>query len=114
MLPHPDPTRQAAGLCPGHHAWADTHTLFLPLTLHLLRSGLTLLEMLRDHYARLPADLADAVWTGALTAARASMKRNVGPGYTNVCVLGTYVTLVAGESLGDEALRSYGTNRLIR
>ncbi|MBZ0256547.1 hypothetical protein K8I31_10820, partial [bacterium] len=39
---------------------------------------------------------------------------NVGPGYTNIAVMGTYVTMVAGEQLGDDGLRDYAKQRLRR
>jgi hypothetical protein len=49
------------------------------------------------------------------SAARASaciVKRNVGPGYTNIAALSARVTLCTGELLDDQALVSYGRSAL--
>lgn len=70
--------------------------------------------MLRSHQKRLPSDVSEKIWDTVLTAARASMRRNVGPSYTNVCTAGLYLTLITGEALGDKALRDYGHTRLRR
>ncbi len=77
-------------------------------------NGVSLLQVARDHRARLPADLAAAVDTSILRACAAIKKRNVGPGYTNIAIMGTYVTLVAGELLSNDESRTYGLERLAR
>lgn len=76
--------------------------------------GTQLLQVAIDHLDRLPMDLQQKVKDSILHAARSIVRRNVGPGYTNIALMGTYVTLVAGERLGDRELREYGAERLNR
>jgi hypothetical protein len=76
--------------------------------------GTQLLQVAIDHMERLPADLQQQVKESILAAARAIKRRNVGPAYTNIAVMGTYVTLVAGELFDDAALAEYGKARLKR
>ena len=47
-------------------------------------------------------------------ACRAIKQRNVGPGYTNIAIMGTYVTLVAGELYDLPEFKTYGLERLGR
>jgi hypothetical protein len=77
-------------------------------------NGVSLLQIARDHRPRLPADLATAVDDAIRHACRSIQKRNVGPGYTNIAIMGTYVTLVAGELLDLPEFRAYGLERLRR
>jgi hypothetical protein len=77
-------------------------------------NGVSLLQIARDHRSRLHADLARSVDDAILHACRAIKKRNVGPGYTNIAIMGTYVTLVAGELLDQPEFRTYGLERLKR
>jgi len=77
-------------------------------------NGVTLLQIARDHRARLPADVARAVEASIVHAARSIQKRNVGPHYTNIAIMGTYVTLFAGELLDLPEFRDYGLERLRR
>ncbi len=76
--------------------------------------GRELLEVILYHRDRLPADLKQKIDASILHAARSIQKRNVGPGYTNIAVLGTYVTLIAGETYDNAELKSYGIARLKR
>ena len=46
-----------------------------------------------------PPTLQQKVHDSILHAARSIQRRDVGPGYTNIALMGTYVTLVAGERL---------------
>jgi hypothetical protein len=77
-------------------------------------NGVSLLQIARDHRNRLPADLARAVDDSILYACRAIKKRNVGPSYTNIAIMGTYVTLVAGELYDLPEFKTYGLERLRR
>jgi hypothetical protein len=77
-------------------------------------NGVTLLQIARDHRPRLPPDLARSVDDAIRHACRAIKKRNVGPGYTNIAIMGTYVTLVAGELLALPEFQAYGLERLTR
>ncbi len=76
--------------------------------------GTQLLQVAIDHVHRLPPDLAQEVKDSILHAARSIKQRNVGPGYTNIALMGTYVTLVAGERFNEPDLVEYGKSRLRR
>ena len=76
--------------------------------------GTQLLQVAIDHTDRLSEDLRQKVKDSILHAARAIVRRNVGPGYTNIALMGTYVTLVAGERFGVQDLSDYGCQRLRR
>lgn len=76
--------------------------------------GVQLLQVAIDHMSRLPEDLQPQVKASILHAARSIRRRDVGPGYTNIALMGTYVTLVAGERLDAVDLFDYGKQRLRR
>lgn len=76
--------------------------------------GKKLLEIIIDHRAKLTTELAVKVDSAILFAARAIQNRNVGPSYTNIAVMGTFVTLVAGEYYKMPSLYNYGMQRLQR
>jgi len=76
--------------------------------------GTQLLQVAIDHRDRLPVDLRREVRESILHAARSIMRRDVGPGYTNIALMGTYVTLVAGEQFAVRELFAYGRERLQR
>lgn len=76
--------------------------------------GVQLLQVVLSHRDRLPAELAEQVDEAVRCAAASIRKRNVGPAYTHIAVMGTYVTLVAAETYGDEELLEYALDRLRR
>ncbi len=76
--------------------------------------GTQLLQAAIDHENRLPVDLRHRVQESILHAAQSIKRRNVGPGYTNIALMGTYVTLVAGERFDVRELVDYGKARLRR
>lgn len=76
--------------------------------------GTQLLQVAIDHLDRLSDDLRPRVKDAILHAARSIVRRNVGPGYTNIALMGTYVTLVAGERFEVPELVDYGRRRLRR
>jgi hypothetical protein len=76
--------------------------------------GTQLLQVAHDHMQRLPDELQQQVKDSILHAAYSIKHRNVGPGYTNIAVMGTYVTLTAGEVFGVDELADYGKARLKR
>ena len=76
--------------------------------------GTQLLQVALDHRGRLPADLARRVDESIRHAARSVERRNVGPGYTNIALMGTYVTYVAAELYGIDDLKDYAAKRLRR
>lgn len=77
-------------------------------------NGRELLQVVLRHRDKLPADLMKQVESSLVHACNSIKKRNVGPGYTNIAILGTYVTLVTGETLNLKEMRDYGLDRLKR
>ncbi len=76
--------------------------------------GTQLLQVAHDHMHRLGDELQRQVKDSIIHAAYSIKRRNVGPGYTNIAIMGTYVTLSAGELFGVDELTDYGRKRLKR
>ena len=76
--------------------------------------GTCLAQIAVDHRERLRADTAERLDEGTLHAARSIIRRDVGPGYTNIALMGTHVTYAVGEFYGDEEILSYARERLQR
>jgi len=76
--------------------------------------GSILLNVLLVHEKRIPAELAKKVRTALKYACVSIRRRNVSPYYTNIAFQGTYVTLAAGELLGDTDLLEYAKQRFVR
>lgn len=74
--------------------------------------GARLALVLADHRDALPEDLRDSVRNSLRHAAEAIRKRNVGPSYTNIAIMGGGVCAAAGELLNDVTLLEYGRTRL--
>ncbi|CAF0947467.1 unnamed protein product [Adineta ricciae] len=74
--------------------------------------GTQLLQISINHHDRLPKDLAEKLDWGIIHAARSIQKRNVGPDYTNIAIMGTYVTLTTSEIYGLTDLHDYAMKRL--
>lgn len=73
--------------------------------------GTALLQVALDHRERLsPAVMAKAD-AAIRHAANSIRKRNVGPAYTNIAIMGTYVTLVAAELYNLPDLKEYAVGR---
>jgi hypothetical protein len=76
--------------------------------------GARLIELLRDHAALLPSDLHEQCRTRLATCAKSCFRRNMGPDYTNIALMGAAVSLLAGELLAEPWLIDYGRSRLAR
>lgn len=76
--------------------------------------GGLLAQMLVDHTPTLPDDLQDAMRESVGHAAWSIFRRNVGPGYTNIAILGASVTVATGEILNEPRLVDYGRRRFRR
>ncbi|MHC4741368.1 MAG: hypothetical protein ACYS8Z_05625 [Planctomycetota bacterium] len=76
--------------------------------------GTQLLQAAIDHADRLPDDLRRDIEASIIHAANSIKRRNVGPGYTNIALMGTYVTLAAGDLYDNAELLEYGRARLRR
>ncbi len=74
--------------------------------------GATLATILARIPERIPASLAAEMRASLGHAAAAIVRRDVGPGYTNIAIMGGGVTAVACELLDDDALLTYGRERL--
>ena len=76
--------------------------------------GKDLLWIYQFHRHRLDPALVTRIEQGIHNAATAIRRRNVGPGYTNIAIMGTYVTMIAAEQLNDPDLLAYALARLKR
>lgn len=74
--------------------------------------GSRLIQALARHGHRFPQELREATIRSVDYACEAIIKRNVGPDYTNIAILGAFVTRIAGEQLGREDYAAYGLERL--
>ncbi len=75
-------------------------------------NGKLILQMLREHSDALTDDLKARMKDAVYHACRSIIRRNVQPHYTNISVMGSYVTLVAGEFFGWKDIFDYGKQRL--
>ncbi|MBD0381498.1 hypothetical protein [Paenibacillus sedimenti] len=76
--------------------------------------GKQLLLAIVRHGDLFPPALLERTKMAVRNSCDAIIERNVGPGYTNIAIMGAFVTLIAGESFGDERYRTYGFDRLER
>lgn len=74
--------------------------------------GKKLLLIAKNYAPLLPQPLLAQLRDAVYHACRAIVIRNVGPHYTNIAIMGALVTLLGGELLENEELRSYGLQRL--
>ncbi len=73
--------------------------------------GTALLQVAIYHSNDVSPEVLRNVNAAVQHAARSIRKRNVGPGYTNIAIMGTYVTLVAAELYDISDLREYALAR---
>lgn len=76
--------------------------------------GVLLAQMLVRHSDRLPSNLRTQMRTALGRAADAIRRRDIGPAYTNIAIVGGSACAAAGELLDDPALLQYGRRRLRR
>ena len=76
--------------------------------------GKVLVLAVLRHGHRFPAPLREAVRKTIGNACDAIIRRNVGPEYTNIAIMGALVTLIAGELYEREDYGGYGLRRLER
>ena len=74
--------------------------------------GVSLLQVLLYHRSRISEVARTKVEESLKHACESIMRRDVGPGYTNIAIMGIYVTLVSGESLGWKDVEAYGLKAL--
>jgi hypothetical protein len=76
--------------------------------------GSQLLEITLTHRHRLPDSLNQKIDQAIQNAARAIQQRDVGPGYTNIAIMGTFVTFAASELYSLEEMNRYARRRMQR
>ncbi len=74
--------------------------------------GKQLVLALSRHGSRFPAPLYEGVKQAIYNACDAIIIRNIGPHYTNIAIMGAFVTLIAGELFGESRYAEYGMDRL--
>lgn len=75
-------------------------------------NGKTLLKILAEHGDKLTADVRPRIVDAICRACDSIIRRNVGPTYTNISIMGSYVTIRAGELLNRLDYFVYGRKRL--
>lgn len=74
--------------------------------------GKKLLQILLEYSSVIPGELKERMHQAILHACNSIMRRNMGPHYTNISIMGTYVTLAAGELFREPYLIEYAKKRL--
>ncbi len=75
-------------------------------------NSVTLLDVWMSHGPNLPQALQTAVQRSLVLAAQSIKKRNMGPNYTNIAVMGSYVTYMVGHLFGLPEFQQYGQKRI--
>lgn len=75
-------------------------------------NAVTLIEIWMNHAAILPSDIKTNLRKGLSLAAYSIKKRSISNGYTNIALMGTYVTYMAAQISEDKDLFLYAKNRL--
>jgi hypothetical protein len=88
-----------AKMSPPDYNWADF-------------CGTQLLMAWLGHRDRLGRELSGEVRDAILHAARSIQRRNLAPSYTNIAIMGTFVTLAAAQEFHVPDLRAYARQRM--
>ena len=75
-------------------------------------NAVSLLDVYMGHEARLPALLKVKIKRALILAANSIQKRDVQPGYTNIAIMGTYVTYLTSHLFDLPQMKAYASNRL--
>jgi hypothetical protein len=75
-------------------------------------NSVALLDVWMGHQAIIPEPLKEKIKNALILAARSIQKRNVGPSYTNIAIMGTYVTYVTSQLFGLSDMQKYASDRL--
>lgn len=76
--------------------------------------GVQLLKIAINHNKTLTAELQTQLREAIIRAAESIIRRDVSMAYTNIAIMGTYVTCIAGQCYNIPDLRNYGAERLRR
>jgi hypothetical protein len=74
--------------------------------------GKQILQILKDHREHLSAEEFEYLKTTVYHAGKSIIRRDMGPHYTNIAIMGTYVTHLAGELLDFPEILAYAKERL--
>ena len=75
-------------------------------------NAVTLLDIWMGHQEEIPAVLKPTIKNSIILAAKAIQKRNAGAGYTNIAIMGTYVTYTASHLFDLPEMKEYAQKRL--
>lgn len=75
-------------------------------------NSVALLDAYMGHEAKLPVDLKSMIRTSLIYAGKSIQKRDVQPGYTNIAIMGTYVTFMTSHLFDLPDMKVYARNRL--
>jgi hypothetical protein len=74
--------------------------------------GVSLLDVWMGHQDRIPEALKGKIKNALILAAKSIKKRNVTPSYTNIAIMGTYVTFMVSHLFDLQEMKDYAQNRL--
>jgi len=75
-------------------------------------NAVSLLDVWMGHQDEIPAELKPAIKNALVLAAKSIQKRNMGPGYTNIAIMGTYVTYMVSHLFDLPEMKAYAKARL--
>jgi hypothetical protein len=75
-------------------------------------NAVTLLDVWLGHQDEIPGSLKPTIKNSIILAAKAVQKRNVRPGYTNIAIMGTYVTYTVSHLFDLQEMKEYARKRL--
>ena len=75
-------------------------------------NGVHLLDVYLGHQKEIPANLKHLIRNSIILAARSIQKRNVNLDYTNIAIMGTYVTYMTSHLFDLPDMRDYANKRL--
>jgi hypothetical protein len=75
-------------------------------------NAVSLLDVWMGHQEEIPAALKPTIKNSIILAAKAVQKRNCGSGYTNIAIMGTYVTYMVSHLFDLPEMKEYAQKRL--
>ncbi|RYC70116.1 hypothetical protein [Spirosoma sordidisoli] len=76
--------------------------------------SVTLLDVWMGHQAKIPERLKPVIRRSLILAAQSIQKRNITMSYTNIAIMGTYVTYMVSHLFDVPAMKTYSVDRLKR
>jgi hypothetical protein len=77
-------------------------------------NAVSLLDVWMSHQDEIPDELKPKIKNALILAAKSIQKRNMGPGYTNIAIMGTYVTYMISHLFDLPGMKEYASARLKR